>query len=230
MKLYLQNITEKYSINNLPQEWLDFDWENFSAHKKLYPYQQKSLENALKVLYLFYIEDKGDKKSFFNRFINNGLTKNLNFSLKNESKTTKYLLEYDKDYPLINDEISFEYFIKRMCFWMATGSGKKLVIVKLLELMAYLIKNEKLPKKDILFLTYREDLIEQFKSHVEEFNHSNNAFYIKLIDLKDYSSRKQSPTLNFRNSIDVYNYHSDLISDEQKDKIVSFKNYDNNGN
>ncbi|GIW23193.1 MAG: helicase [Candidatus Sericytochromatia bacterium] len=35
--------------------------------------------------------------------------------------------------------------------------------------------------------------------------------------------------LKFGNEIDVFYYRSDLISDEQKDKIIDFRNYDNNG-
>ncbi|PMP85231.1 MAG: restriction endonuclease subunit R [Thermodesulfobium narugense] len=119
--------------------------------------------------------------------------------------------------------------MNRMSFWMATGSGKTLVIVKLLELLGYLIQNNKIPKKDILFLTYRDDLIEQFKKHVDEFNQTN-SLQINLIKLKEYSSRKQNPIFSFGNIIDVYYYRSDLISDEQKDKIVSYKNYENYGN
>jgi type I site-specific restriction endonuclease len=38
-----------------------------------------------------------------------------------------------------------------MSFWMATGSGKTLVIVKLLEILGYLIKNKKSQKKKYFF-------------------------------------------------------------------------------
>ncbi len=117
-----------------------------------------------------------------------------------------------------------------MSFWMATGSGKTLVIVKLLELLGYLMQNNKIPKKDILFLTYRDDLIDQFQKHIDEFNNAGHNISINLIDLKQYASYKQNPTLKFGNTLDVYFYRSDLISDEQKDKIVNYNNYDNNGN
>ncbi|MCX8034962.1 MAG: DEAD/DEAH box helicase family protein [Candidatus Dojkabacteria bacterium] len=230
MKHYLQNIVSNLDINNIPADWSDIDFEIFSKDKKLFDYQQKALEHALKSLYLFYQEDNGDKSKFYNRFINNGLTEDLSYNVKKESKTIKYLLEYDKDYPVDNEKISFKHLINRMSFWMATGSGKTLVIVKLIELLAYLINQNKIPKKNILFLTYREDLIEQFKNHLEEFNSVNSDSFISLINLKDYSSRKQNPTLSFGNSIDIFYYRSDLISDEQKDKIVNFKNYENNGN
>ncbi|HOQ33358.1 MAG TPA: DEAD/DEAH box helicase family protein, partial [Candidatus Hydrogenedens sp.] len=233
MDLYLQNIAENFNLNNLPADWLGVDFEKFSNEKSLFDYQQTAIENALKILYLYYDEYKENKNKFYERYQNNGLNQDLSYNIKNEkneSKTLKYLLEYDKDYPINDDKISFECFINRMCFWMATGSGKTLVIVKLLELLGYLIQNNKIPKKDILFLTYREDLLEQFKEHVEEFNHSGPKIQINLINLREYASNKINPALKFSNSVDVYFYRSDLISDEQKDKIINYKNYDNNGN
>jgi len=230
MNLYLQNIVENFNINNLPADWLGVDFKEFSKEKSLFDYQQKALENALKALYLYYEQYKESKSEFYKHYQYNGLTQDLSYNVKKESKTIKYLLEYDKDFPVIEDKISFEYFINRMSFWMATGSGKTLVIVKLLELLGYLIQNNKIPKKDILFLTYRDDLIEQFQKHIKEFNSAGHTISINLIDLKQYASSKQNPLLNFVNTIDVYYYRSDLISDEQKDKIVNYKNYDNNGN
>jgi len=236
MKLYLQNIVENFNQNNIPTNWLGIDFVNFSKEKKLFDYQQKAIENALKALYLYFKDCEANKDEFFNYYKNNGLNKDnkliedLSYSFKNESKTIKYLLEYDKDYPIKDNKISFEYFINRMSFWMATGSGKSIVIIKLLELLGYLIQNNILPKKDILFLTYRDDLIEQFKKHVEDFNSVYNKIQINLISLKDYTSSKYFPVLHFGNVINVYFYRSDLLSDVQKEKTINYKNYDNNGN
>jgi superfamily II DNA or RNA helicase len=230
MNLYLQNIVESFNLNNLPADWLGIDFYKFSNEKSLFDYQQKALENALKALYLYYEQYEESKSDFYKHYQNNGLNQDLSYNIKKESKTLKYLLEYDKDYPVVDDKISFEYFINRMSFWMATGSGKTLVIVKLLELLGYLMQNNKIPKKDILFLTYRDDLIDQFQKHIDEFNNAGHNISINLIDLKQYASYKQNPTLKFGNTLDVYFYRSDLISDEQKDKIVNYNNYDNNGN
>ena len=230
MNLYLQNIAENFNLNNLPADWLGVDLEKFSQEKSLFDYQQKALENTLKALYLFYEEYKENKNDFYKHYQNNGLTEDLSYNVSKDSKTIKYFLDYDKELPVIGDKISFKYFINRMSFWMATGSGKTLVIVKLIELLGYLVQNNKIPKKDILFLTYREDLIEQFKKHVEEFNQAWHNISINLINLKEYASSKQNVTFKFRNTIDVYYYRSDLISDEQKDKIIDYKNYDNFGN
>lgn len=230
MNLFLQNIVESFNQNNLPADWLGVDFKEFSKEKSLFDYQQKALENALKALFLYYEQYEKNKSAFYKHYQNNGLNQDLSYNIKKESKTLKYLLEYDKEYPINDDKISFEYFINRMSFWMATGSGKTLVIVKLLELLGYLMQNNKIPKKDILFLTYRDDLIDQFQKHIDEFNNAGHNISINLIDLKQYASYKQNPTLKFGNTLDVYFYRSDLISDEQKDKIVNYNNYDNNGN
>ncbi|MCX7929078.1 MAG: DEAD/DEAH box helicase family protein, partial [Patescibacteria group bacterium] len=173
MKLYLQTITENFQLNNLPEEWLNIDLAKFSNNKALFDYQQNALKNAIKALYKYFIECKQNKEKFFKLYINNGLTENLDIKLSN-NKNYKIFEEFDNHYIIQNNEIRFYHFINRMSFWMATGSGKTLVIVKLIELLAYLIQQEQIPKNDILFLTYREDLIEQFRYHVDEFNSSNN--------------------------------------------------------
>ncbi len=229
MRLYLQNIVETIQLNSLPAEWLHFDYSKFSDTKTLYDYQQQALQNALKALYKYYIEFKEDKNKFFNFYKDNGFVENLDFTLNN-NKNKKIFEEFDKDYLIQDNKIAFSNFINRMSFWMATGSGKTLVIVKLLELLGKLIEEGQMPQKDILFLTYREDLIEQFKNHIEEFNRSNNDLYIKIFDLKQYESVKMGNRLVFGKEVNVFYYRSDLISDEQKDKIISFRNYDNNGN
>jgi len=232
MNLYLQNIVDDFSFDNLPAKWQGFTFGKFSQNKTLFNFQQDALKNALKSLYLFYIEKKGDKKSFFNQYKSNGLEENFDYDLKKkqDGKTAKFLLEYDKDYPASDNKISFEHFINRMSFWMATGSGKTLIIVKLIELLGHLIGEKEIPKNDILYLAHREDLLEQFKNHVEEFNSFNFDTKINLKSLREYESVKRENALPFaKNEITVFYYRSDLISDEQKEKIVNFKNYDNNG-
>lgn len=228
MKLYLQSIVESFQLETLPSEWLNFDFVKFSHKKLLFDYQQHALKNTLKALHKYYNDFKQDKKHFFEFYQDNGLTENLNFKL-NGNKKFKIFEEYDKDYEIENNQIAFYHFINRMSFWMATGSGKTLIIVKLIELLGNLIKSNVIPKNEILFLTYREDLIEQFKKHIDEFNNSSNSLYINLYNLKDYEKVKRESKLKYGNEIDVFYYRSDLISDEQKDKIIDFRNYDNYG-
>jgi len=230
--LYLQNIVNDIRLEDLPEQWQGFDFSRFSKDKTLFDFQQKALENALRGLWLFYKDKNADKQSMFNRYRLNGLEEDLDYDLKKkqDSKTVKYLLEYDKDYPAVDSKIPFSYFINRMSFWMATGSGKTLVIVKLIELLGTLMSRGEIPNNDILFLTYRDDLLDQFKSHVDEFNSYDFDIKIKLRDLKEYADVKHNNTLpQSKNEITVFCYRSDLISDEQKAKIVNFRNYDNDG-
>jgi len=232
MKLYLQDIVEEISLENLPIQWQGFDFARFSNDKTLFDFQQNALKNALLGLWLYFKDKNADKQSLFNHYKLNGFEANFDYDLKKrqDSKTAKYLLEYDKDYPAVNSKISFSHFINRMSFWMATGSGKTLIIVKLIELLGLLIAKGEIPKNDILFLAHREDLLEQFKNHVDEFNSFNFDTYINLKNLKDYESVKRDNVQLFaKNEITVFYYRSDLISDEQKEKIVNFRNYDNNG-
>ncbi len=231
-KLSLQNIVENISFENLPVKWQGFDFERFSKDKTLFDFQQNALKNALRGLWLFFKDKNADKQSLFNHYQLNRLEENFDYDLKKREgkKTAKYLLEYDRDYPAIDSKIPFSHFINRMSFWMATGSGKTLVIVKLIELLGLLISKGEIPKNDILFLAHRDDLLDQFKNHVEEFNRFNFDTKINLKNLRDYESVKRENALPFaKNEITVFYYRSDLISDEQKEKIVNFRNYENNG-
>ncbi|MCX8093472.1 MAG: DEAD/DEAH box helicase family protein [Candidatus Goldbacteria bacterium] len=229
MKLYLQNIIESIRFEDLPSQWINFNFIKFSERKNLFDYQQNALKNTIKALFKYYIDCQGNKSKFFDVYKNNYFSEDLDFKF-NENKKYRIFYEFSNDYKIEDGKIAFYHFINRMSFWMATGSGKTLVIVKLLELLGNLMQNNLLFKKDILFLTYRDDLIEQFKNHINEFNSSNNFFFINLYNLKDYDRIKKENKIKYNNEIDVFYYRSDLISDEQKDKIINFRNYDNNGN
>ena len=232
IKLYLQNIIDDISFNSLPAKWQGFDFSRFSKNKILFDFQKQGLQNALKGLWLYFKDKNADKQSFFNLYKANGFMENFDYDLKKREskKTAKYLLEYPEDYPITDNKISFAHFINRMSFWMATGSGKTLIIVKLIELLGKLLQEKELPKGDILFLAHRDDLLDQFIKHVEEFNSFNFVSKINLKSLRDYESVKRENALPFaKNEITVFYYRSDLISDEQKEKIVNFRNYDNSG-
>ena len=232
MRLYLQNIVDDITFENLPAQWQEFDFNRFSQDKIFFNFQKQALQNALKGLWLYFNDKKANKQNLFAHYQANDFTENFDYDLhkKEGKKTAKYLLEYDKDYPATDSKIPFAHFINRMSFWMATGSGKTLIIVKLIELLGKLIAERELPARDILFLAHRDDLLEQFKNHIDEFNSFNFDTKINLKNLKDYESVKRENALPFaKNEITVFYYRSDLISDEQKEKIVNYKNYDNNG-
>ncbi|MEO0118876.1 MAG: DEAD/DEAH box helicase family protein, partial [candidate division WOR-3 bacterium] len=144
----------------------------------------------------------------------------------NLDKKKSNIYELLKDYYSIqNGKIPYSNFINRASFWMATGSGKSLIIIKLIQILAKLIEIKEIPPYDILFLTHRDDLIEQLKKHIDEFNSSNET-KIYLRELKEYPEVKRSSHLF---GITVFYYRSDNLSDEQKEKIIDFRNYDNDG-
>ena len=231
-KLYLQNIIDDIPFDSLQAKWQEFDFARFSNDKTLFSFQKQGLQNALKVLWFYFQDKKGDKQNLYKHYQANGFLENFDYDLKKKEgkKSAKYFLEYDKDYPVLNSKISFEHFINRMSFWMATGSGKTLIIIKLIEFLGKLITEKEIPARDTLFLAHRDDLLDQFKNHIEEFNSFNFETKINLKSLKDYESIKHENVLPFaRNEITVFYYRSDLISDEHKEKIVDFRNYDNSG-
>jgi len=232
MKLFLKDIVDDIPFENLPAKWQGFNLIWFSKDKTLFDFQKDALRNAIKALHLYFKDKNFDKKVLFDHYNLSSLKDNFDYDLKKkqDSKTAKYLLDYPEDYPVVENKISFAHFINRMSFWMATGSGKTLIIIKLIELLGKLIAEKELPNHDILFLAHRDDLLEQFKNHVEEFNSFNFDTKINLKSLRDYENVKRENALPFaKNEITVFYYRSDLISDEHKEKIVNFQNYDNGG-
>jgi len=74
-----------------------------------------------------------------------------------------------------------------------------------------------------LFLTHREDLIDQFKEYIREFNTSNSDIFINLKSLNEYDAVKRETQSLFRDKeITIFYYRSDLISDEHKEVFHSF--------
>ena len=232
----LYNIAENIDFEQLPVLWKDIDFNRFSEHKSLYPYQREALQNAIKIIYKFYnnfTDTEIAKKQFLKLNEQNGLNKDLQerFFTYSDIESTAYniLSEYfeEEDYKLPTWN-----FINRMSFWMATGSGKSVVLIKLIELLQNLISNEVLPDNRILFLTHRPDLIEQLKEHIVEFNaYTKKEKGIEFIvrDLREFPEQEMNGNLFKDTQINIYFYRSDLISDIQKENIIDFKNYDNDG-
>jgi DNA-binding transcriptional regulator GbsR (MarR family) len=238
--IYLQRMVEDIPDDGLPEAWSNFDLSYFSHEKTLFDYQQQALKNALKALWKYYGDfddyqigedeqvNRGRKQKLWQWYLDNGLREDI--SIEPKPAFASLLREYYLDYLDNRGRISYEAFINRMSFWMATGSGKTLVIVKLIEILARLIQLQEVPPCDILFLTHRDDLIEQLRRHVKEFNASHSDLSIILRELKDYAVVKREWRSLFQEQeIIVFYYRSDNLSDEQKEKIVDFRNYDNNG-
>ena len=234
LKPILQGMVEEMNFDDLPSPWSLLDVESFSKKKKLWDFQQEALKNAVKVLYIFFKEDQADKTKFYQRYVFNGLDEDLERSLdirlaKVKRRIASILQEY---YPIKDGKIKFRNFINRAAFWMATGSGKTLLIIKLIEVLKKLMDAGEIPKKDILILTHRDDLINQLKKHVEEFNELavERGFKINLVELTEYDRIKKENLISYFNQICVFFYKSTNVVDEKGIVRIDFRNYENNGN
>ncbi|MGB9918798.1 DEAD/DEAH box helicase family protein, partial [Fervidobacterium gondwanense] len=194
------------------------DWDilndKFSKDKVLFPYQVSALENALKALRLYFDIKDGNKSEFAKLYDNHDI---LSLTLKEE----KLLTLAEEFYQVEDGIISFEQICNRMSFWMATGSGKTLVIVKLIDILFDLMEGGLIPEKPVLFLTSRDDLLDTFKKYVKEFNEYHIGKPIIVEPLNEYVNIVRQGNL-FRR---VFTYRSDLISDEKGDKILDFKKF-----
>jgi len=238
-RVYLQEMVDDIRFDGLPVNWNAFDIGAFSRTKSLWDYQRKAVENGIKALWKFY-EDFGDyranenaaatrdrKQKFFQWYRDNGLDEELDIPLAGNHKLSGLLSEY---YAVEDEKISYDQFINRACFWMATGSGKTLVLVKLIEVLRGLILRSEIPAHDILILSCRDDLIEQLKKHVHEFNAAHSDLFIHLRELREYADAKRDNPVLFKDrELTVFYYRSDNLSDEQKEKIIDFRNYDDGG-
>lgn len=238
-KLYLESMVGDIDFETLPFAWNAFELAAFSSTKALWDYQQSAIENCLKALWK-YFDDLSDyqvgegpeaaanrKEKLFQWYEQNGLDHDLDIPLEQTHKLAGLLREY---YPVIDASISYQHFINRACFWMATGSGKTVVLVKLIEILRGLIQRKEIPPHDILVLSSRDDLIEQLRKHVQEFNAAHPDLFINLRELREYAEAKRdNPVLFEDRQLTIFYYRSDNLSDERKERLVDFRDFDNGG-
>ena len=223
----------------MEENWRNFNFLNFSKDKILFPYQRNAVKNAIKALWKYYqnltdftkdehlnIND-ARKLKIIQAYEENGLDTDIDIDFQKIREDIKLIL--GEVYPDVEDKLSYKEFINRMSFWMATGSGKSLIIVKMIDILKILIDRGEIPDIDILFLTHKDNLINQFKVLVEEFNKYNNYSNIILKDLRELPEIKKQRHLLREGDIIVYYYRSDNLSDIQKERIIDFRNYFYNG-
>src|SRR3989338_8136473 len=163
--IILQKIIEnKRESLDIPSEWLYRDLKKFGLDWELFPYQKQALENIIALLFLLYKEHKQNnglalernKRELFQFYRDLGLTQELSerLDIKEENENFKFLSSY---FPA-GTRISFQSFINRAAFWMATGSGKTFVMIKLLAILADLMNKKLIPEKDILILAPKDEI------------------------------------------------------------------------
>ncbi|EJC02990.1 type III restriction enzyme, res subunit [Helicobacter pylori Hp P-3] len=218
---------EELSANEIndPLEMLDF--KSFDNNKELLDYQQQALINAFRVLVAYFRDFKENKKEFYAFYQKHYSFANCDFAKK---KLNHLLKSYFK---VENHCVRFENFINRLAFYMATGSGKTIVIIKLVELLSVAMGMGLIPKKNIMFFSANEHLIKQFEKEIEKYN--RNKDFSKQIDFKDLKSVKnkdfyRAPKDSLMKKIALFYYRADLMSDEEsKENLLNYKDCWDNG-
>ncbi|RVY84496.1 DEAD/DEAH box helicase family protein [Helicobacter pylori] len=210
---------------NDPLEMLDF--KSFDSNKELLDYQQQALINAFRMLVAYFRDFKENKKEFYAFYQKHYSFAHCDFAKKKLNPLLK------NSFKVENHCVSFENFINRLAFYMATGSGKTIVIIKLVELLSVAIRMGLIPKKNIMFFSANEHLIKQFEKEIEKYN--RNKDYSKQIDFKNLKSVTNkdfhhAPKGSFIEKITLFYYRADLMSDEEsKENLLNYKDYWDNG-
>ncbi|GAA8456208.1 DEAD/DEAH box helicase family protein [Helicobacter pylori] len=209
---------------NEPLERLDF--KSFDSNKELLDYQQQALINAFRMLVAYFRDFKGSKKEFYAFYQEHYSFANCDFTHKKLNPLLK------SHFKVENKCVRFENFINRLAFYMATGSGKTIVIIKLVELLSVAIRMGLIPKKNIMFFSANENLIKQFEKEIEKYNRGKD--FSKQIDFKNLKSITHKDfhraPKGFFEKIALFYYRADLMNDEEsKENLLNYKDYWDNG-
>ncbi|GAA7144632.1 DEAD/DEAH box helicase family protein [Helicobacter pylori] len=209
---------------NEPLERLDF--KSFDSNKELLDYQQQALINAFRMLAAYFRDFKGSKKEFYAFYQEHYSFANCDFTNKKLNPLLK------SHFKVENQRVSFENFINRLAFYMATGSGKTIVIIKLVELLSVAMGMGLIPKKNIMFFSANENLIKQFEKEIEKYNRGKD--FSKQIDFKNLKSITHKDfhraPKGFFEKITLFYYRADLMNDEEsKENLLNYKDYWDNG-
>ena len=199
--------TEKYHPAPLAMEHINL--RTFSPTIRLYDYQQEALRCAVDVLRYYYRDGNamdGQKQDILQAY---------HADMGADKKT------------------GYQKYLNRAGFWMATGSGKSIVMVKLLQVLHSMMRDAYIPTRNILVLAPRAEIMAQIQEHIAEFN-TNGFFRIYIHDLR--SIERGQRELYGANEMHIYTYRSDLISDadgvskkSKKGRRVDYRNFLNAG-
>lgn len=242
MKPLLENSVKGLNYGELPEVWRVPKIEGFSRRKTLYDYQRDALENAARALYRFYGEknpwqpgespraNRNRKVEFAHSVYASSTI--MPFEIKEyESEAYRRNQQKNPVFKILSEymdpqsgAISYAQLINRMCFWMATGSGKTLVMVKIIEYLRHLKERQQVPPHNILVLAPSEHLIKQIRLTIEEFN--EEGLNIDLVPLREFGKARQARLGDVET---VYYHRSDNLSDVQKDALTDYRLYENDG-
>lgn len=242
---FLQDIVERVGNNISDFEDYFQQIKYFSNDKSLYDYQEEALKNFLRLMFLYYkdFQRTGENIDLFNsNFINYYINEHKDFKKENnipKFKTKKNTKLNEQFVALtkngyfkettdgITQYIDCKDFYNRCAFWMATASGKSVVIIKLIDLLYKLMNDGLIPTKNILLLSPKDYILQQIINESKEFNlcpkNENKINFITLREFNNYIKTSSSSTN------DVFIYRSDLIRDIDSENIINYVDIENNG-
>jgi hypothetical protein len=178
---------------DLPSHWGIPD-PHFSKDLTLWDFQVEAVINGLKALNLFYYVLRGNRDFLASIY-------GVNPRVEPSRKVREALEE------VLPRQVYFRDLVNRACFWMATGSGKTLVALRLAKEIGRLMQANLIPKGGILILTSKDYVIEKLRKY-------GNKMGLEMVDLNRFSDLER-----------VYVYRSDLIGLERKEKILDFREF-----
>jgi len=221
-KIVLEKLV-KDNPTSLPEFFKNLDKETFGIDWKLHEYQQTALKHALNTLYYFY-NQKDHLSNHYQSQTNEDWKREMSYA--NDSTHFGLLGQY---FEIEDNQIPYTQFLNRASLWMATGSGKTLVLIKLIEFLHQLATFNYIPKNDILILAPKPEILNQVKEHIVVFN-KNSSVKINLKDLREFEKSKHIQTSLYEpDGITVFYYRSDNITDVDKTEQLSYKTVLNNG-
>ena len=237
--LALNTAAASHEFADLPESWRVGDFGRFSREKALFDYQRTALTLATRALWLYY-EDAGDwesgeseeakdaRKRAFVRKNYGGDLREFNapeFTDRRRTKANPIFRILERGFAAENGAIPYWRTANRMGFWMATGSGKTLVMIKLAEHLERLKKGGEIPPHPILILAPGGHPLMQIRRAVDEFNRAGGM----RIDLAHLREFRGDSGLHFNDTARVYYCDANHFSEEQKEAMVDYRAYENGG-
>lgn len=230
--IVLQKFITGYLNNEIDINDYHLDLKKFDNNKSLFDYQESSLESIAKLL-VHYFSTNGGKKQLLEFYED---------ELEHEYKEEFSVFPSSKHYPLLRDVfgtiyseedqddqtlVSYRNFLNRASFWMATGSGKTLIIIKVIELLYELMAKGVIPEKKVLIITPNDNIFGQIQKHVSDFNTASFRYKkIFLRNIRDYEQREFAGINPLQpDSLTVYHTKTTVLSDENKENMIDYKSY-----
>ncbi len=233
-KNYLQSIiTKNFNENAIS----DFNYSYFNGEIELFDYQQQAGKNFTYFMKELFGEQK--RNTLFEKYIleSQGDFDLSNLDIKSKSDlfnlySRHFIIEADNETSIYASKINYFDLIKnKLSFWMATGSGKTIIMIKTISILFELMRLKSIPTKPIMILAPTDDILKQIKDTVESFNKGNTQIALKELKGNWEADNAQS-SLSLWSDNTVYYYKSnnfvttkEEVAKAKDGKNIYYENY-----